>query len=143
MATGTEQRGELPSFEIEERNKPKFKPVNTQAVNARLAEQQASQQHQRKKRHVFAVAATLVLALGAGGAYVFLHPELLSQYLVAKSDSGQSTTSKASVGTLNGKDKKDSKDKEQSRQTHENNLEESIRQRFDNLIDRWERIIKS
>ncbi|MGD8795376.1 MAG: cyclic nucleotide-binding domain-containing protein, partial [Thiohalophilus sp.] len=140
---GTVHQGELPSFEIEERNKPQFKPVNTQAVNARLAEQQASQQQQRKKRHVFAVAATLVLALGVGGAYVFLHPELLHEYLVAKSDSGQSTTSKASVGTLNNKDKKDSKDKEQSRQTHENNLEESIRQRFDNLLDKWERIIKS
>ncbi|MDZ7804106.1 cyclic nucleotide-binding domain-containing protein [Thiohalophilus sp.] len=133
---------ELPSFEIEETEKPVFKPLNTQAVHARLAEQQASHQQKRKKRHVFALAASLMLALGSGGVYLFLHPELIDQHVIARSDTGKSTTIRAGVGTLNNKEskEKDNKD-EQSRQTHENNLESNLRERFDNLLEQWKEIV--
>ena len=133
---------ELPSFEIEEADKPVFKPVNTQAVHARIAEQHASHQQTRKKRHVFALAASLMLALGTGGVYLFLHPELINEHVIARSETGKSTTTRAGVGSLNKKEskEKDNKD-EQSRQTHENNLENSLRQRFDNLLEQWKEIV--
>ncbi len=133
---------ELPSFEIEETEKPVFKPLNTQAVHARIAEQQASHQQKRKKRHVFALAASLMLALGSGGVYLFLHPELIDEHVIARTDTGKSTTTRAGVGTLNNKEskEKDNKD-EQSRQTHENNLESNLRERFDNLLEQWKEIV--
>ena len=82
-----------------------------------------------------------LLALGGGGVYVFLHPELINKHLVAHSDNGRSTTAKASVGTLNNKDDdKKRKDGGQSRQT-QNNLENSIRKRFGNLLQEWQKIV--
>ncbi|MFO8024241.1 cyclic nucleotide-binding domain-containing protein [Thiohalophilus sp.] len=140
---GTDGRGaELPSFEIEETEKPVFKPVNTQAVHARIAEQQESHQRKRKKRHVFALAASFMLALGSGGVYLFLHPELIDEHVIARSETGKSTTIRAGVGTLNNKEekKKDKKD-ERSSQTHENNLESNLRERFDNLLDQWKELV--
>ncbi|MFP4609522.1 MAG: cyclic nucleotide-binding domain-containing protein [Thiohalophilus sp.] len=139
---GNASKNELPSFEIEEAEKPVFKPVNTQAVRARLAEQQANQQQQRKKRHTFALAATLLLALGSGGVYVFLHPELLNEHLIARSEPGKSATTKASVAPINNREEKNSdEEKEQNGQKHENNMQAGLRERFENLLEEWKAIV--
>ncbi|WP_166668817.1 cyclic nucleotide-binding domain-containing protein [Thiohalophilus thiocyanatoxydans] len=135
-------KNDLPSFDIEGTNKPAFKPANTRNVHARLAEQQANRQRQRKKRHALALVATLLLALGSGGAYVFLHPELLNEHLVARSESGKSTTTKASVGPMNNeKDRQNDEENDQTGQKQENNLQASIRERFDDLVQEWKEVV--
>ncbi len=119
-------RDELPSFEIEESTKPVFKPVNTKAVHAKLAEQHASKKHQRKKRHLFALTATLLLAVGSSGVYIFMHPELFREHLIAKSESS-GTTAKASVSIKN-------------KQKREKSLKSDVQDRFDALLNEWKEI---
>jgi len=128
-------KDELPSFEIDEPTKTVFKPANTQAVHAKLAERHASNKHQRKKRHLFALAATLLLALGSGGVYVFMHPELVSQHLMAKATTDNSHT-KTTASVIPNKDANENV----AKQKREKSLRTEAEARFNELLKEWQEI---
>jgi len=126
-------KDELPSFEIDEPTKTVFKPANTQAVHAKLAERYETSKHQRKKRHLFALAATLLLALGSGGVYVFMHPELVSQHLMANAGPGNTKTTASVIHNKDGKENV-------VKQKREKSLRAEAEARFNALLKEWQEI---
>ena len=134
-----EDKDELPSFEVEEEEKPVFTPVNTQAISLKLEQQASDNKKQRKKRHVFAIAASFVLAIGGGVSYLVMNPSLLDTVMMAKAKPA-TTTAKASIGkSLPNK----STLSKAAKQRQEKKEKSAAQTRFEQLLEEWKQLTSS
>ena len=136
-----EEKDELPSFEVEEEQKPVFAPVNTQAISLKLEQQASDNKQQRKKRHIMALAASLVLAIGGGVSYMVMNPALLDSVMMAKAKpAASSTTAKASISK---KLPDKSKLEKIAKQQQEKKEKSAAQSRFEQLLSEWKQLTSS